>query len=63
MQPYPLFIQLDDQKHPALVLGWDVDEDGAMRPEILRMVGGVSVLYRVGVDESWYVVSPLPPTA
>jgi hypothetical protein len=61
MQPDPLFIQLDDREHPSLVLGWDVDEHGAMRPEVLHMVGGVSVHYRVGVDEPWYVVSPLAP--
>ncbi len=61
MQPYPLHIQLMDREHPSLVLGWDVDEHGDMRPEVLHMVDGVSVLYRLGVDEPWYVVSPLAP--
>jgi hypothetical protein len=59
MQPYPLFIQLDSHDFPALVIGWDTDEHGDLRPMALCNVDGVSVMYRVGVDERWIVVNPV----
>lgn len=61
MQPYPLFIQLEGREHPSLVIGWDIDTEGDPRPFVLHPVDGVSIQYRVGVDEPWYVVSPLAP--
>jgi hypothetical protein len=60
MQPYPLFIQLENRDFPALVVGWDdSDIDAEMRPMALCNVDGVSVMYRVGVDERWIVVNPV----
>lgn len=59
MQPYPLFIQLDRFDFPALVIGWETDQHGDLRPMALVNVDGVSLMYRVGSDEPWIVVNPV----